>query len=125
MESGNKFVSEEFQTFLHLNKIERLCSASYHLSTNGLPERFKQTMKQYLRAAKSHGIQRNLDCFLFSYHSSPHSTTKEPPISVIYRKTPPYQIVSISPLSAQCRGSLYCQPKALYLSLRTSWGVLT
>ena len=45
-----KFTSSEFAHFLRQNRVKHVCSAPYHHSTNGLAERFVQSMKQSLMA---------------------------------------------------------------------------
>ncbi len=40
-----QLVSEEFEVFMKANGIQHIQSAPYHPSTNGLAERFVQTMK--------------------------------------------------------------------------------
>ncbi|XP_039396208.1 uncharacterized protein K02A2.6-like, partial [Mauremys reevesii] len=44
-DNGPQFVSQAFQNFMKANGIHHITSAPYHLSTNGLAERFVQTMK--------------------------------------------------------------------------------
>lgn len=47
-----EFVSDEFQSFLLLNGIQHIRSAPYHPSTNGLAERFIQTLKKALKTSQ-------------------------------------------------------------------------
>ena len=77
-DNGPQFVSQEFKDFIKSNGIKHHLSAPYRPATNGLVERFVQTMKQAIRAAGSHNVQKSLDRFLLAYNS-PHSTTKETP----------------------------------------------
>ncbi|CAM5144711.1 unnamed protein product [Natator depressus] len=51
-DNGPQFISQEFQTFMKANGIHHITSAPYHPSTNGLAERFVQTMKQALKSAR-------------------------------------------------------------------------
>ncbi len=44
-DNGPQLVSEEFEVFMKANEIQHIQSAPYHPSTNGLAERFVQTMK--------------------------------------------------------------------------------
>ena len=80
-DNGPQLVSEEFKTFLRENGIQHILSAPYHPKTNGLAERFVQTFKLALKAAKHDPgtIQTKLSKFLIKYRNSPHSTTKECP----------------------------------------------
>ncbi|XP_039384821.1 uncharacterized protein K02A2.6-like, partial [Mauremys reevesii] len=78
--NGPQFVSQEFQNFMKANGIHHIMSAPYHPSTNGLAERFVQTMKHALKSARGqHSIQKRLDTFLLSYRNTPHATTQASP----------------------------------------------
>uniref|UniRef100_A0A452IQH5 Gypsy retrotransposon integrase-like protein 1 n=1 Tax=Gopherus agassizii TaxID=38772 RepID=A0A452IQH5_9SAUR len=80
-DNGPQFVSQEFQNFMKANGIHHITSAPYHPSTNGLAERFVQTMKHALKSARGqHSIQKRLDTFLLSYRNTPHATTQASPV---------------------------------------------
>ena len=51
-DNGTQFTSQEFAEFLKLNSIHHYKSAPYHPATNGEAERYVQTFKQAMRAAK-------------------------------------------------------------------------
>lgn len=51
-DNAQAFVSDEFTRLMSVNGIKHSTSAPYHPATNGLAERFVQTLKQGLRAAK-------------------------------------------------------------------------
>ncbi|CAB4004600.1 PREDICTED: uncharacterized protein K02A2.6-like, partial [Paramuricea clavata] len=51
-DNGPQFTAEEFQLFLKKNGVKHVTSAPYHPATNGLAERFIQTMKQSLTSMK-------------------------------------------------------------------------
>ena len=51
-DNGPQFVSETFKHFLKMNGVKHFRSEPYHPRTNGLAEKFVQTMKQALKAAK-------------------------------------------------------------------------
>ena len=80
-DNGSQFSSDFFQEFCSRNGIKHTFSAPYHPSTNGLAERFMQSMKKALKAAKDEKstIQCKLDKFLTKYRNVPHSTTGESP----------------------------------------------
>ena len=76
-DNGAQFKSQEFEDFLKSNGIQHYKSAPYHPATNGEAERYVQTFKQVMRAAK--GDPRTLSIklmrFLFSYRTTPNATT--------------------------------------------------
>ena len=80
-DNGAQFTSDEFRAFVTANGIKYFRSAPYHPATNGLAERFVQTLKQSLRAMSSQPISLNVKLanFLLTYHNSPHPTTNETP----------------------------------------------
>ena len=79
-DNGPQFVSEEFKAYLKSNGVKHITSSPYHPSTNGLAERFVQTLKQALRAATdSVSLPQKLARFLMNYRNAIHSTTQESP----------------------------------------------
>ncbi|XP_051785429.1 uncharacterized protein K02A2.6-like [Erpetoichthys calabaricus] len=86
-DNGPQFVSQEFATFLQVNGIRHIRSAPYHPSTNGLAERFVQTMKHSLKALQNEGsLYTRLNQFLLSYRNSEHSTTKVSPAILMMKR---------------------------------------
>ena len=75
-DNGPQFTAEEFQLFLKKNGVKHVTSAPYHPATNGLAERFIQTMKQSLTSMKEDlgSTQTKLSKFLMKYRNTPHST---------------------------------------------------
>ncbi|RXN30262.1 putative protein K02A2.6-like protein [Labeo rohita] len=80
-DNGPQFVSAEFQVFLKNNGIKHVTSAPYHPATNGLAERFVQSLKNALRAMTNEKITLNqkLQNFLFAYRNAAHATTNRTP----------------------------------------------
>ena len=84
-DNGPQFVSAEFEKFMKENGVKHLRSAPYHPSTNGLAERFVQSLKQALKVVERQGIpsQQCLAEFLLTYRVTPHSTTNESPSKLL------------------------------------------
>lgn len=68
-DNGRMFISQEFQDFIKTNGIIHKRTAPYYPATNGLVERFVQTLKQGLRKVKlmKNMIEENVQKFLFHY----------------------------------------------------------
>jgi len=63
-------------------------SDPYHPASNGLSERFVQTMKQTLKASYNDGksIHHYLAEFLFEYRATPHANTNVTPCELFLKK---------------------------------------
>ncbi|KAG1935337.1 K02A2.6-like [Pimephales promelas] len=86
-DNGPQLVSEEFQSFLSVNGIQHIRSAPYHPSTNGLAERFVQTLKKALKTSQGKGsLNQRLNTFLLSYRNTPHATTKVSPATALLKR---------------------------------------
>lgn len=68
-DNGRTFTSQEFQNFVKENGIVHKRSAPYHPATNGLAERFIQTLKQALRKVEltKDNIEEHLQKFVFRF----------------------------------------------------------
>lgn len=87
-DNGPQFTSSEFAVFMKGNGIHHVRSAPYHPATNGLAERFVQTVKQALKANVSDGLSlsHRLSNFLLCYRSTPHATTGVSPSSLFLKR---------------------------------------
>jgi hypothetical protein len=81
-DNGPQFTSEEFKTFMQKNGIKHIRSAPYHPATNGLAERFVQTMKNSLKMQKPGDVSQALARFLLAYRRAPNATTGETPATL-------------------------------------------
>ena len=83
-----QFTSESFAVFMKMNGIHHTRSAPYHPATNGLAERFVQSLKYGLKASLSLGLSlsRCLANFLLMYRSAVHSTTGVTPSSLFLKQ---------------------------------------
>lgn len=87
-DNGPQFTSSEFSQFLKDNHIKHILSAPYHPASNGLAERFVQTLKRALKAGEKEGknLHHRLAEFLFEYRSTPHATTNAPPSELFLKR---------------------------------------
>ena len=53
IDNGPQFTSNEFATFMKGNGTHHIRSAPYHPASNGLAERFIQSVKQALKGSES------------------------------------------------------------------------
>ena len=77
------FTAPAFEMFCKQLGIRHLLTAPLSAKSNGLAERCVQTVKQGLRKQKCGSIQARLCRFLFSYRTSPHSTTGQTPAELM------------------------------------------
>lgn len=75
----------------------------YFMQTNGLDERFNQTLQNSLRKhinEKQDDWDQVLDAILFAYRTSQHSSTKMSPFVLMYNRQPKLPIHLIVPTSS-------------------------
>ncbi|XP_062542038.1 uncharacterized protein K02A2.6-like [Armigeres subalbatus] len=74
-DNGTQFSSHEFQAFCTNQGIRHIRIAPYHPQSNGLAERFVDTLKRSLRKIRSGGeaLEEALSTFLHVYRSTPSS----------------------------------------------------
>ena len=87
-DNGPQFTSTEFAQFMEGNRIKHILSAPYHPASNGLAERFVQTLKRTLKASVKEGktIHHRLAEFLFEYRATPHGTTNVSPSELFLKR---------------------------------------
>ena len=88
-DNGPQFVSDEFAAFVKLNGIKHIRIAPYHPASNGLAERFVQSLKQSLKATVSSGLplSHRVANFLLTYRTTPHATTGVAPCTLFLRRS--------------------------------------
>lgn len=87
-DNGPQFTSEEMAIFMKMNGVKHTRSAPYHPSTNGLAERFVQSLKQSLKSSSNSGrpLSQRVYNFLLTYRSSVHATTGVTPSSLFLKR---------------------------------------
>ena len=85
-DNGSQFTSHEFSDFMKGNGIKHTLVAPYHPRSNGQAERFVQTFKQFFKAEGSDSIKQSLARFLFSYRTTPNSTTVQTPAELFLNR---------------------------------------
>lgn len=87
-DNGRQFLSHEFKEFLRNNGIKQKLTAPYHPATNGLAERFVQTIKQAIRAtnSSSHDREKELYKILLQFRKMPHTATNKSPSALIFNR---------------------------------------
>ena len=74
-DNGPQFTSTELQKFCRVNGVKHILVAPYHPRSNGEAECFVKPFKHALKTSKEEDILKRLEQFLFSYRTTPHSTT--------------------------------------------------
>ncbi|XP_075739390.1 uncharacterized protein LOC142784776 [Rhipicephalus microplus] len=82
-DNRSQFISAEFQVYLKHRGIRHVGTAPYHLSSNGLAERFVQILKSALRKTSPRSASWELADFLLAYRNTPHATTGEAPSTLL------------------------------------------
>ena len=85
-DNGPQFISKEFCDFENNNGITHIFSAPYHAASNGLAERFVETLKHSLSALSETfpRVSQRLTTFLLAYRNAPHATTQEAPDKLMH-----------------------------------------
>ena len=82
-DNGPQFVSSEFENFMHFNHILHTKSAPHHPQSNGLAERYVQTVKKALKGNSKTSLELRLARFLLQYRNAPSSTTNMTPAELM------------------------------------------
>ena len=83
-DNGTSFTSQEFQTFLKQNGIQHVRTSAYHPSSNGLAERYVQTVKQGLKKITLGSMESRIARLLSHYRVTPQSTTGRSPAELMF-----------------------------------------
>ena len=79
-DNGPQFASQCFERFGKLNHIKHTKTSPYHPATNGLAERFVQTLKQVIQATRKEerSLRHRISNFLINYRNATHATKEDP-----------------------------------------------
>ena len=71
-DNGSQFTADAFKVFMDRNGVRHIRSAPYHPASNGLAERFVQSLKQSLKATLNDGrsLTQRLSSFLLTYRTT-------------------------------------------------------
>ena len=86
-DQGTNFQSQQLRELYRLLHIDALCTSPYHPQTDGLVERFNQTLKSMLRkTASTEGKDwdRLIPFLLFAYREVPQESTGYSPFELLY-----------------------------------------
>ena len=83
-DNGTCFTSEEFESFLKSLGIQHITTAPYHPQSNGMAERCIQIFKKNMNKITSGTLDERLSTILFTYHTTPQSTTGETPAELMF-----------------------------------------
>lgn len=75
-DNGTQFTSEEFKEFCELYQINHITTPPYHPRSNGLAERFVDTLKRALKKASGVPTEKALQQFLQVYRITPNQRTQ-------------------------------------------------
>ena len=98
-DNGPQFVSKEFAEFMAGNAVKHIRVAPYHPASNGLAERFVQTFKKAMSAARNDGasLSQKLCRFLLTYRSTSHATTQVAPCELFLKRNIRTRLDAIRP----------------------------
>jgi len=95
-DNASYFISGDLQAWFAAIGTEHQTIAPYHPQSNGLAERFVDTVKQHVKAINCSDLQTAIDRFLMQYRNSIHLTTLKTPAEMIYgesNRTPLHALV--------------------------------
>lgn len=90
-DQGREFVNSVNDHLFKITGVKHIISLAYHPQTNGLIERFNQTLQRSLLKMvkeKENEWENYLDSVLFAYRTSKQASTKFSPFFLLYGREP-------------------------------------
>ena len=90
-DQGKEFVNQLSHHLFQLTGVKHIVSTAYHPQTNGLDERFNQTLQRSLLKMVGENEdewENYLESVLFAYRTSKQASTKYSPFYVMYGREP-------------------------------------
>ena len=114
-DNGPPFQSAEYEDFLKQNGIQRVLVSPYHPSSNGQAERFVQTFKKFMKTLSSKtSLPQQIQNFLLSYRSTPHSTTSSTPSKLFLQREVRTRLSLVKPDTARLVAANQSKMKAYH-----------
>ena len=115
-DQGREFINSINEHFFKLAGVKHIISSAYHPQTNGLVERFNQTLQRsLLKMVKDNAThwEKYLDSVLFAYRTSKQASTKYSPFFLLYGREPKLPVDLIvdekkSVMVFACMGLVIC-----------------
>ena len=87
-DNASQFTSREFKDFCEAYQIEHITTAPYHPRSNGLAERFVDTLKRALKKVRATPTEKALQQFLQVYRITPNNKTpaSQSPAEVMFAR---------------------------------------
>ncbi len=114
-DNGPPFQSAEYEDFLKQNGIQRVLVSPYHPSSNGQAERFVQIFKKFMKTLSSKtSLPQQIQNFLLSYRSTPHSTTGSTPSKLFLQREVRTRLSLVKPDTARLVAANQSKMKAYH-----------
>jgi hypothetical protein len=91
-DQGREFCNQLTARLFSLTNTQHRVTTAYHPQSNGLTERFNQTLSNSLRTKINLAQNKHLPLILFAYRSTMQSSTKFSPFYMMYDHEPSYPI---------------------------------
>lgn len=100
-DNGPEFISADFSSFLQTNGIKHQLPTPYHPTSNGVCERVKCTIQEFLRSLVQNGDNwdDHLSTAVITYNNTRHSELSMSPSQFLLTKTHQIDYSNLLPLN--------------------------